>query len=248
MAQKINPLVFRLKKRFGWNATFSVHNALNFSKIYNSNEQLQFSTTKLFYNFNIIPNNFKIISSARSVEIFSKLWQKQFLLNNLFPVHSSHSISLIARRKSVIVEKERSIFLTRNKYNFQFCDLFFNSKYSLLSNNVLHPKIFTAFLASQFNKGLAIRNPLFLFNFKAATLFVVKRVLQKFKNDILGLKLTCSGKWKKTRSGRKQKFTVQFGLIKNSGISNVIFFDQLAHKTKFGSCNFKIWILLKKQL
>jgi ribosomal protein S3 len=55
----------------------------------------------------------------------------------------------------------------------------------------------------------------------------------------------CSGKWKKTRSGRKQKFVVQLGRIPNSGVSNLVFFDQMTQKTKFGCFSVKVWIFMK---
>jgi ribosomal protein S3 len=62
------------------------------------------------------------------------------------------------------------------------------------------------------------------------------------QNHILGFKIVCSGKWKKTRSGRKQKLTIKFGQIVNSSVSNVILYDYSVQKTRFGSCSIKVWI------
>jgi hypothetical protein len=247
MAQKINPLVFRLKKRICWNSIFSSHCAVKFSKIFTHNEQVMFSLKKSLSGFKAIPNNIQVFTCAKSTDAYSKLWQKQFLLNNLFPAHSLHPISSNERRLSVVAEKKHSVLLTptRSRYNFQLCDLFLDSKYAPLTTNLLYFKIIMSFLFSQFDKGFSMKNFIFLSNFKTASLFVLKRVLQKFKSNILGLKFSCSGKWKKTRSGRKQRFTVQFGQIKNSGVANILFYDQKTQQTKFGSCNFKVWVLSK---
>jgi ribosomal protein S3 len=74
---------------------------------------------------------------------------------------------------------------------------------------------------------------------------LIKRIIKDYNYHICGIKISCSGKWKKTRSGRTQKFVLQFGKIKNSTLSNVIFFNQTNQKTRYGMCNLKIWILIQ---
>jgi hypothetical protein len=100
------------------------------------------------------------------------------------------------RRKTLVLDESLSKQATtdRNLHNFQFCDLFLNSKYRSLSSNLLHPKTLTRFLFSQFDKTFTMKNNLFLYNFKTAALFVLKRLVQKFQNEILGIKIMCSGK------------------------------------------------------
>jgi ribosomal protein S3 len=66
--------------------------------------------------------------------------------------------------------------------------------------------------------------------------------LRDIQKSIVGLKVICSGKWKKTRSGRKQKFLVKFGRIKNPSISVATSYNYAFQKTKFGSCSIKVWI------
>jgi len=100
------------------------------------------------------------------------------------------------RRKALVLDKSLSkrAITDRNIYNFQFCDLFLNSKYRALSSNLLHPKVLTRFLFSQFDKTFTLKNNLFLYNFKPIALFALKRLIQHFQNEILGIKIMCSGK------------------------------------------------------
>lgn len=246
MAQKVNSTLFRLKRRTRWNSKFSCHNANNFSELVLKNEQITFSVYNFLDNFKYYPNNVTSVFCSKTNQLFSKLWQKQFFLNNLFPLFSKRPISLAERRKTKNNDKnssKRGIALS-DKYNFQFCDLFLKSKFKVMSNNLLHPKIITRFLFSQFEKTFTLRNSFFIYNFKAASIFVLTRLIRKFQNEILGVKIICSGKWKKSRSGRKQKFATQFGRIPNSSVSRIVFFDQITQKTKFGCFSVKVWIFL----
>lgn len=246
MAQKVNSTLFRLKRRTRWSSKFSCHNANNFAEMFLKNEQITFSTYTFLNNFTYYPNNVTSLFCSKANQFFSKLWQKQFFLNNLFPLFSKRPISLIERRKTQYNDKylsQQAIVLSE-QYNFQFCDLFLKSKFRIMSSNLLHPKIITRFLFSQFEKTFTLKNSFFIYNFKTASIFVLKQLIRKFQNEIFGVKITCSGKWKKTRSGRKQKFSTQLGRIPNSSISRIVFFDQITQKTKFGCFSVKVWIFL----
>jgi ribosomal protein S3 len=74
---------------------------------------------------------------------------------------------------------------------------------------------------------------------------LAKFFLYIFKNNIIGLKIICSGKWKKTRSGRKQKLCIRFGKIQRTKIVNTLFYHFLTQKTKYGSFGIKIWVAHK---
>jgi hypothetical protein len=246
MAQKVSPTFFRLKRRTSWCSKFSCHNSIHFSELFLKNEQITFAMCNFLENFKFYTNNVTNVFCSKSSNFFSKLWQKQFFLNNLFPLFSKRSISLLERRKTQKNDKKsigQSTFLTTN-YDFQLCDLFLNSKFRYMSSSLLHPKLITRYIFSQFEKTSNLKNNFFIYNLKTASLFTLRRLVQRFQNEIFGIKISCSGKWKKTRSGRKQSFTMQLGQIPNSSISYIVFFDQITQKTKFGCFSVKVWLFL----
>jgi len=67
-----------------------------------------------------------------------------------------------------------------------------------------------------------------------------------FHKLITGLKIECKGKWKKTRSGRKQKLNISFGKIQKNTLTNIIFYHSNSQETKYGKCSIKIWISYNK--
>jgi ribosomal protein S3 len=74
---------------------------------------------------------------------------------------------------------------------------------------------------------------------------LLKRVKLSKSNIISGLKVECSGKWKQTASGRKQKLLFVVGNIKAQSVDQVISYGFSTINTKFGSCSFKVWVCFK---
>jgi ribosomal protein S3 len=62
------------------------------------------------------------------------------------------------------------------------------------------------------------------------------------RNVIAGVKVECSGKWKQTASGRKQKLSLTIGSIKTQSLSNVMSFGFSTIHTKHGVCSIKVWL------
>jgi len=63
--------------------------------------------------------------------------------------------------------------------------------------------------------------------------------------NIIGVKIECSGRWKKTKSARTQKLCFNYGQTKKIGVVNTVFFSFLTQKTKYASCGFKVWFTFK---
>ena len=71
----------------------------------------------------------------------------------------------------------------------------------------------------------------------------VKSILSmKSKNPICGVKVICAGRWKKTKSGRKQKFTLYKGKLAMQSYSSFLDFGFYHGNTKFGSFSFKVLV------
>ena len=138
--------------------------------------------------------------------------------------------------------------LNKQQVNYYFSDFFFskNSKYfSLFCQNrqvLLFPKFIVAYITNQLNKSGTLKRISFRKNLNLGILTFSFKLLKHLQNTVNGLKIICSGKWKKTLSGRKQKLTIKFGKIRNSTTSNKILYYCSTQKTKYGSCGIKVWI------
>jgi ribosomal protein S3 len=62
----------------------------------------------------------------------------------------------------------------------------------------------------------------------------------------LGLKIICTGRWKKTNTGRKQNLYFKFGKTSTSNVANKIIYTIINQTTKYGKCSVKIWVSIKR--
>jgi small subunit ribosomal protein S3 len=62
---------------------------------------------------------------------------------------------------------------------------------------------------------------------------------------VTGVKIVCSGKWKKTKSGRSQKITVTTGRLQTQSLTALTSFGFATSITKYGSCGIKVWVNYK---
>ena len=144
------------------------------------------------------------------------------------------------------------MFFNTKLANFVFSDYFYHKRAQLfkkVTNNIflsLSPKIVHSYVANQLKKNCTLKRGSFSTNLNAGILVFIFNLLKRVQNHIVGFKIVCSGKWKKTKSGRKQVYSLRFGKIRNTSISNVVLYDFLTQTTKFGSFGIKVWVSLKK--
>jgi hypothetical protein len=148
--------------------------------------------------------------------LFSQLILKFFLLNQKQLVH---------RFSNVQVQKKHN-----NSENF--------SSHS----HILSPKIIAEFAKIHLTESAPsiMNRSNFGKNLQGNLLSFINFFLLEFKHNLLGIKIICSGKWKKTRTGRKQKIFLKYGRIQTSNIANKIMFHGVSQKTKYGICSVKI--------
>jgi ribosomal protein S3 len=109
------------------------------------------------------------------------------------------------------------------------------SNFSLLS-----PKLIATFICALLNKNSRFKNDLAAYRVSPSIPMLLTRLLAPFKKEICGVKVICSGRWKKTKSGRKQKLCIKYGKIRKPTMTNIILFDYITQKTKFGACGIKV--------
>ena len=249
MGQKINALGLRLKNRTNWNASFCTQDLKSYSKICISNQQLEHTTNFLFLKFHLFLNNTLITKNSKNFQIYTKALQKKDIIQVSSDFKNNERTELLKSEK----QSFKKLFLSNKNTRYTFSDMFFDKReknYTKITNKhflALAPKIITNYVTNQLNKKGNLKRLSFATNLNLGIILFSRQLLKRFQNNIIGLKIVCSGKWKKTKSGRKQRITVKFGRIVNPSISNIILYDFAAQKTKFGTCGVKVWISHKKQ-
>ena len=250
MGQKINALGLRLKNRVNWNASFCTQDLKNYSKVNYNNQQIEHTTSIIFSNFHVFPNRVTTIKNSKNYQVHSKLFQKKDIIKNTLDFQSSDRTQLLRSNKTLF----KSLILDKRSVKYNLSDFFFNlrkesfNKITRKRFIMLAPKIITAYVINQLNKNGILKRSSFKNNLNVGILAFSYQLLTRLQNNILGIKIVCSGKWKKTRSGRKQKLTIKFGRIVSPSISNMILYNFSAQKTKFGTTGIKVWVAIKKTI
>lgn len=207
-------------------------------------QQTEITTNIIQSKFNTLSNYINIMKSSKTTRIHTKLLQKQEYLKN-FTDYQNNDRSLAQKSEENGLS---SLFLNNSKTKYLMSDLFFNKNQNSLSEvtdkhfTLLSPKLISKYITNQLNRMTPLKRLTFRTNLNNGILKFSYQILNRFKNNIVGLKIICSGKWKKTRSGRKQKLMLKFGRIRNPNISNVTSFHYAFQKTKYGLCGVKVWI------
>ena len=96
------------------------------------------------------------------------------------------------------------------------------------------------YIADQLKKPVRLRNKSFTKNINIGLMELTNKIIKENKENILGLKIICSGRWQKTRSGRKQNVIIRVGNINTPTISSLLYYNYLQTTTKQGACGVKV--------
>ena len=245
MAQKTNTLSLRLNKRLNWNTLFCVHNFNDYSnQVWNTNKvtdlfEIGLTRLKLMSNRIIVKKfakNYSVSSSGLDQNFF-------FLFVNKLNLNKNFQNS---QYQSIYLRLFQSII---RKFTLNHTQLFIQRQKSLTTrfkpqNWILTPKIFTAFARNQIVAidKLNINQHNFVNNLQKNLLNLITKLLKTLKYNVLGVKIICCGRWKKTNTGRTQKIYLKFGQIQSANTANKILFDSINQKTNYGAYSIKIWI------
>lgn len=245
MSQKANPISLRLKKRLNWNIWLSLQNFKNYSPFLIGGSNINELTTFILLKFNFFTNNTIITKNSKNYQFFSKiihennaytnlLIESQLLVRSHFLKNQKKYLSNLFLKETVILPDITDLLFNKNKVAFFN---FIKKKFLLFS-----PRIITYFTIKQLKKTNKFKSKNFSKSLQLGLLKLTRRFLVLFKNNLIGIKIICSGKWKKTRSGRKQKLCLRFGKIRRTSTVNTLFYNFLDQRTKFGCCSVKVWI------
>jgi len=67
-------------------------------------------------------------------------------------------------------------------------------------------------------------------------------ILRGDSTVLVGVRISCFGKWSKTKAGRKQKMSLTVGKLNSTTISSPLTYAQSTVVTKYGTCSVKVWL------
>lgn len=256
MAQKLNATNLRLNKRLNWQTKLCAHNFNDyFNLIFNTTQTIKV-TNSILNKLNISKVNLLLIKNLYgfifSYNIFDPRYYFYYLKLILFGGLLNYAIydtnyskykadylklfKLVT--KSFILNQKSCVQLISN------VDSQSKSNKLVIPFNLMLPDVITEFSNKQIvdYNHINLQQNNFKSNIQRNLLKYINYLLFKLKYNIIGLKIVCIGKWKKTAAGRKQRLYLKFGQIKSSNIANKLIYHNIATTTKYGVCSIKIWI------
>jgi hypothetical protein len=115
-----------------------------------------------------------------------------------------------------------------------------------ISSKILYPSISAHVVAGYIRRQMASPQKLedldFRINLKTGISMLALFLFKRFPlgSSIQGLRIVCSGKWSKTRSGRKQRLVYNRGSLKRLTFSALLDYGTSTVTTKFGVCSIKV--------
>lgn len=237
MAQKKNPIGLRLKNRLNWKTAYNFSFNQSSNTLVNS-FSLNFFISRLITIFGLNGNNHNLIQDSKGKYNTIKVISNKRLIDNInynlstYINQRNHFVKLLSANifKSLFIcWTDQKYFRTNNKKIFQ----------------IISPKILGLYITEQLIKPTSTNNNTLSKNLNVGILNIINKIADLTNSNILGLKVSCSGKWKKTRDGKTKKLTFLFGKLRRSTLSNLILYDTSSVTTKFGICTVKVWIHYK---
>jgi len=244
MGQKINSIGFRLGVRRSWNSVWSTENNFYSNVLFNDLESRD--CIKVIFNYlGFFPNHLLIRKSSKKKIVYTRILD---------------SLNFV-KRSDFIVQKNKNIkylspFLNKTLFNifkFKFSSLKNLLAFKNIKNYkklILFPFIsaqsLTEFISTQQNLQIKQKNKIFRWGLKWGIIKLAHFFFNSKTTIFLsGVKFICSGRWIKTKSGRKQKFIYSLGKLKNQTISAFLDYGFSSLVTKYGICSVKVWISYK---
>jgi ribosomal protein S3 len=244
MGQKINTIGFRLGKRVNWPSSWC-ETTNSYADVLFSDLEIRFFNKKLISYLGFYVNNVIIRKSTKGLKLYTKLISSK---------------NILAARKQ---RKKNLQYKILSPFNSYFTLDYYKSLGGFLSsarakkkvfktskkNNIL-PLFSAQTLSDYIAEQLIITPRLKHWSFKLNVQSGIAQIASKlFKGDnialISGLKVTCKGKWRKTKSGRKQKIAFSIGSLQSQTMVCLSSYGFTTSATKFGAFGIKVWICYK---
>ena len=139
-----------------------------------------------------------------------------------------------------------SVFLQQDTLNFR--KLFFGKTFSSSTLMVGTPSgtVIANFIAMQMKLPNKLKCSSFRKGLQVGISSLCRLLFVKSNSAVIaGIRVSCFGKWSKTKTGRKQKITLSVGRLNSTSISSPLTYSKSTISTKYGSCSVKVWLNFK---
>lgn len=255
MQQKINANALRLGKRINWLSTWGEY-PKTFIKSLFFDLELRFFVKLLLDRFGFFDDNLRVKKNARVSRSSGR---------------ALSSVNLIGKWYSYLQNIPESSKLTKELRDYKQnqyvnCLLYFFGyhvfEYRLYfakeaDKAWFHPEkrtclpIFSGQLISNYiSKQISLSMNFKDLSFKNSFETALKKIARNFAKTqncrlVSGIKIICSGKWKKTKSGRAQSAVFRLGRLRTQSVSSLVDCGFATSVTKFGCCGVKVWVSYK---
>lgn len=242
MAQKINPISYRLGVKNAWNSNWC-EKSNDYAPILYQDLETKHYTDILFNSVGVVFNKISSKKSNKPLFLYTRNVTSEILDSNKLNVF---------RRSKKLKEKIINSKLLSSLNNNSILNLHLASKkqssflrynFGLSNFAQISARVFSCYFASQVGLSARMRDKLFKFGLQKGILLTLRRYFKgQNKLSISGIRVSLAGKWSKTRSGRKQKLVVTLGKLNIQTINSFVDYDFQTVATKFGACSLKVLI------
>lgn len=247
MSQKVSPIIFRIGNRRSWLSAWNVKKQKYALTLFND-LQLRFYFDFLLRFFCLFSSNPSISKNASGFHLYSKIISSQNLLTEK-QAFSAKRKELLKRKKenlNLCFLFSRQLFLSVFSYKKSFSrQKLFNGQTTTFSNSLYFPFLSAQVLCNFISFKLK-EEALFKRNIRKGILQIAQSCFNKKTIDtVAGIKITCSGRWSKSASGRTQSFTYSLGRIETQSFYSFLDHGTSNLTTSFGSCCLNVWLCFK---
>lgn len=252
MGQKINANSLRLGKRSNWKSEW--FDDKNYCLTFWKDTEIRKTLKSIVKFFGYSLNNFYIKKSNKKFHIFNKLISSSELLSFIKNIRlkkpSAYKSLMLQKIKNNNICKitpfsNETILDIRRHSSLIKISSFDKSSLTILP--FISSQALSDYLGLQLISPPKIKDDCFKRNFwQGLTLFLYSFFNKKTVFQINGFKLICSGRWKKSKTGRKQKFFCSIGKLRSQTYSTFIDYGFTNVNTKYGVCCIKVWISYKQ--
>lgn len=249
MSQKVHATGMRLNNRNSWTTILNVDNR-QFSNLFFVDLQTRFFLSTVLNFFSIL-NNRPLTKFYKSNSIYVQSGFTTKILRKTIISSSQRTNSfkkLVDNYQNFTHFNNSSRFhiydfnqWSKNKLFFILRDKIEKSSFNLIKNS--SAQMLGLYIGQQLESSFKQRDLNFRSNLKKG----VGKTLQSFlsiqsRDSICGIKVICSGRWKKTKSGRKQTFTFSKGKLSTQSFSSFVDIGFYTGQTKYGKFSLKVYI------
>ena len=227
MTKLNNSIGLRLNKRINWSYLWCSDD-INNSKITTTTKLIEENTNKIS---KLLAIDELILSKTNKCYL---AFRKNVNLGYLFTENSIRNrIQIFNRKIPRITDRNKGIKFETFKY--------LKIKNEMLQ--IVSAKYLSNYIAYQIKASTKSRDAAFNKSIATGIFTLIRHYFGRLKNYKLnGLSIICSGRWIKTRTGRKQKLKVTIGKTKKQTNKFNIDYSLTSLTSKFGVFSVKVWI------